>query len=235
MKNGLPYIITAGILAVGVLNSSGVIEVSFLDAPAPAPQPIEANAVRNVPVASEPLDLAARLAPIEELQEVNQQVETLSNAYAMMEQMFEDTQTELRDVEQELATTVAMLDEMAASDSCFDELNRRAKDYTVFFEVSSTTLSTSEIEKVVAFGSLFRSCPSVVLQVTGHSDAIGDDVANIVLSWERADAVTSVLEASGVDGTKIDSVGFGARVPLAQGDADGDLDRRVEFHVIQKS
>ena len=76
------------------------------------------------------------------------------------------------------------------------------------------------------------------VQVTGHSDGIGDDAYNRTLSQERAEAVGAVLEEElGADGPEIETEGVGADEPLAEetGSEGEDLpaaraqNRRVEI------
>ncbi len=115
---------------------------------------------------------------------------------------------------------------------CVEELRGMAPSLVVFFGSGSAALSDRGELNVRLFGAALQECPGVKVHVTGHSDAQGDDLVNLNLSWQRADNVVAALSGLGVDTTYVDAVGFGARVPYAQGDADEERDRRVEFHVL---
>lgn len=69
------------------------------------------------------------------------------------------------------------------------------------------------------------------IEVAGHTDADGDDAANLALSQARAEAVVAYLIAKGVKAEILTAKGYGETVPLqdnatAAGKAEN---RRVEF------
>lgn len=119
------------------------------------------------------------------------------------------------------------------SDACLDSLRVLAADSTVYFPPGSADLPPIAFEKLRAVGATFEQCPKAILHVTGHSDASGDEQKNLRLSWQRADNTVAALQAMGFDTARIDPVGFGTRLPSGQGDTNSDMDRRVEFHVLE--
>jgi outer membrane protein OmpA-like peptidoglycan-associated protein len=67
--------------------------------------------------------------------------------------------------------------------------------------------------------------------VYGHTDNVGNDVANQTLSEQRAASVKSYLESKGITSARIESKGMGSSKPVAdnatvQGKAQN---RRVEI------
>jgi OmpA-OmpF porin, OOP family len=74
------------------------------------------------------------------------------------------------------------------------------------------------------------------LRVEGHTDSVGDDVKNLKLSEARAQAVTKALVKLGVEGSRLEAVGFGEAKPIAdnsksQGRAQN---RRTEFNIVEQ-
>lgn len=71
------------------------------------------------------------------------------------------------------------------------------------------------------------------VEIAGHTDAWGDDMANLHLSERRARAVRDFLVAHGVDGSKLMTRGYGGSRPIADNlTADGRYaNRRIEFVV----
>jgi outer membrane protein OmpA-like peptidoglycan-associated protein len=62
---------------------------------------------------------------------------------------------------------------------------------------------------------MLRARPDVVLLVRGHTDSVGSDDVNHVLSAARAIAVVQYLIGRGVDSGQLQMVGLGADMPVA--------------------
>jgi outer membrane protein OmpA-like peptidoglycan-associated protein len=142
--------------------------------------------------------------------------------------------TVIANVEEELVKPVQ--ETIAAVDAdCFAEVRSLAAKSTIFYKTGSAALDTNALQKLRIFGQTVEKCDEVLVHVTGHSDAVGSEQANMAMSWKRADVAVASLTQLGVDTSQFDPVGFGARSPLSQGDSgDDDLNRRVEFHVLRK-
>lgn len=80
-----------------------------------------------------------------------------------------------------------------------------------------------------------ESRPGLHVQVEGHTDAQGDDAANLTLSQNRADAVRSYLVVAGVPATAVTATGYGESIPVADnGTAEGRAaNRRVDFTITE--
>ncbi len=73
------------------------------------------------------------------------------------------------------------------------------------------------------------------IELLGHTDAIGDNSYNILLSENRAKAVARYLIERGIDGTRISYQGFGSEQPLRENATSNGRkgNRRVEFRITQ--
>jgi OmpA-OmpF porin, OOP family len=76
-------------------------------------------------------------------------------------------------------------------------------------------------------------CPAASLEIGGHTDADGDEDANMKLSERRAQAVLEYLLRAGLPADRLHAVGYGQTVPVASNDtAEGKAqNRRIEFTV----
>jgi OOP family OmpA-OmpF porin len=72
------------------------------------------------------------------------------------------------------------------------------------------------------------------IEVVGHTDDVGDDAYNQDLSEKRAEAVRDYLVSSGVDASKIVTVGMGESMPVASNTTDEGRaeNRRVDVLVL---
>lgn len=72
------------------------------------------------------------------------------------------------------------------------------------------------------------------LQIAGHTDNVGNDQANLLLSKKRAEAVKTYLVSKGVPADRIRTLFFGETQPIASNDTeDGrQKNRRVEMTIV---
>lgn len=124
--------------------------------------------------------------------------------------------------------------QLTAGPSCVDALRDIAENSTVFFYSGGTQLTSRDVAQIRNIGAAMANCPEAIMQVSGHSDPSGDETTNIAVSWARADNTIAAFQSMGFDTSRMDPVGFGSRIPVAEGDNAGQDDRRVEFQVMEK-
>jgi outer membrane protein OmpA-like peptidoglycan-associated protein len=75
----------------------------------------------------------------------------------------------------------------------------------------------------------------VEISIEGHTDELGSDGYNDVLSQQRADMVKVMLVRFGVDAKRLVTKGFGKRRPVSEGhdEAAHQQNRRVEFIITR--
>ena len=73
------------------------------------------------------------------------------------------------------------------------------------------------------------------VEISGHTDNIGSDAANLKMSAKRAEAVKSFLVKSGCNPDNIMTQGYGSEKPIADNDTEEGRarNRRVEMRTIQ--
>lgn len=104
----------------------------------------------------------------------------------------------------------------------------------IFFNTGSYELlpaSNTELEKLAG---LLRVNPTLRVELGGHTDNVGADVANLALSEQRAQAVRDYVVAKGIDGTRVTFKGYGETKPVATNDTEEGraLNRRTEVTVL---
>ncbi len=104
---------------------------------------------------------------------------------------------------------------------------------SVLFEQGKPNLlpeSYPELDLVVAF---LQSNPTVMIELSGHTDNRGVAADNVNLSKERVETVKSYLISKGIDGKRISGKGYGGAKPIASNDnaETRKLNRRVEFTI----
>jgi len=106
----------------------------------------------------------------------------------------------------------------------------------VFFDTDKYDLrseSKIELNKVVDFMNLN---PSTVIEIGGHTDDVGSDQTNLILSENRAKAVVDYLATQGISQDRLSAKGYGESVPKASNDSEigRAQNRRTEFKVLSK-
>ncbi len=105
----------------------------------------------------------------------------------------------------------------------------------LFFETDKYELedkSKTELEKVVSF---LKANSNIVIQISGHTDNVGTDTYNQVLSEKRAKSVYSYLIKKGINPVQVDFVGLGSTEPVGPNDSEENrqLNRRIEFKIVK--
>ena len=91
----------------------------------------------------------------------------------------------------------------------------------VLFEFNSATLAPEAVARLTALAPrLARSATPGVVSIVGHSDSIGSEAVNQVLSEARAAAVRDVIAAARPD-LRFEVSGRGATSPVAPNQIDG--------------
>jgi len=98
------------------------------------------------------------------------------------------------------------------------------------FESNSAKLSEASYQELENLFTYLVKNARVKIEVSGHTDDVGDDQYNLELSKKRAKAVADYLLAKKIDSSRIRSFGFGETQPLLHSASEDarKLNRRVE-------
>lgn len=117
----------------------------------------------------------------------------------------------------------------------FDEkkvnLNERLIMNNLLFDFGKYSLQSSsfvELKKVIA---VLKANPSYKVEISGHTDNIGNKSSNITLSQNRAGAVRDYLVSQGINTNRISLQGFGSSQAIANNETEAGRakNRRVEI------
>jgi outer membrane protein OmpA-like peptidoglycan-associated protein len=116
-------------------------------------------------------------------------------------------------------------------------VQQRVGDYlngkTIEFETASAVLLPRGKAILDTVATLLRNAPDARIEVGGHTDNQGDDASNMELSVRRSQSTRDYLVAKGIDGERLDPIGFGESKPVAPNTTiEGrQRNRRIEFHL----
>jgi outer membrane protein OmpA-like peptidoglycan-associated protein len=110
------------------------------------------------------------------------------------------------------------------------EFDKAIRGMTTYFEFDKFDLHEEAMNALTANRGVLSSTPLCTIYVLGHTDSVGDEQYNDVLSDKRAAAVAQFLETLGVTNTRIVRRHFGEQHPASQGDRSRN--RRVELRAV---
>jgi outer membrane protein OmpA-like peptidoglycan-associated protein len=104
----------------------------------------------------------------------------------------------------------------------------------IFFESGKSEIrpeSTPELQNLIR---VMKNNPSIKIEISGHTDNVGDPKANLALSEIRANEVMKYLVINGIDKSRITAKGYGSTVPLESNDTEEGRkqNRRTEFKIL---
>ncbi|MES2513792.1 MAG: OmpA family protein [Bacteroidota bacterium] len=106
----------------------------------------------------------------------------------------------------------------------------------LLFETSQSTLLKESYPALNALADQLSAQPTTTIEIKGHTDNVGDDIKNQLLSEKRAKAVFDYLISKHISANRLSYKGLGGKEPIANNDTeDGrSKNRRVTFTIISK-
>ena len=95
-------------------------------------------------------------------------------------------------------------------------------------------MEPTSIALLTAVIDVTERCPQFDLEVSGHTDATGNDENNQRLSESRAQSVAKYLINNGVDESRVTARGYGETRPIAVNNSASNRakNRRIEFTIV---
>lgn len=105
----------------------------------------------------------------------------------------------------------------------------------IFFDVAKATLRSESYPELERLAGLMTQNSKMMIELSGHTDNVGSDEANLKLSDERAKSVTDHLISLGIKAERIIAKGYGETKPVTTNDTEEgrQLNRRVEFTILK--
>ena len=106
----------------------------------------------------------------------------------------------------------------------------------VNFPTDSYSIDEQVMNILNEFIAFLESNPSVKVGIHGHTDNVGNEQSNLMLSTNRAKAVMNYLILEGISASRLEYNGFGESKPIAsnQTAAGRAKNRRTEFVILSK-
>lgn len=103
----------------------------------------------------------------------------------------------------------------------------------ILFKNNSFELPTAafiELDKLV---QVLNENPSIKLEISGHTDSIGKQEDNLILSSNRAKSIVNYLNSKNIDIKRLSYKGYGSSKPIADNNSEEgrSKNRRTEFTV----
>jgi len=103
----------------------------------------------------------------------------------------------------------------------------------ILFEIGRASIQHESDAVLDNLTSIAMRCPEAKIEVSGHTDSVGNDDTNMELSRRRAEAVADYLTKAGIVTERITAVGYGKTHPIASNETEEGRaqNRRIEFQV----
>jgi len=103
----------------------------------------------------------------------------------------------------------------------------------ISFDTDSAVLTAESSVQLDNVATILRAYPQAHVAVVGHTDSVGNEADNVVLSRARANTVAAKLTANGVQPRRVHAEGYGSQRPIADNTTEAGRaeNRRVELAV----
>jgi OmpA-OmpF porin, OOP family len=115
------------------------------------------------------------------------------------------------------------------------EINKPIPLNNVNFETNKSDLLESSFAELKVVLDFLQKKPHIKIEISGHTDNTGNEVANIKLSADRARAVYDYLLVNGITSGRLTFKGYGSSIPKVNNDTPENraINRRVEFRIVK--
>ena len=141
-------------------------------------------------------------------------------------------------------TSQSVIDSICAKRSPCDPLDTLDTDglyaelakSKILFDFASSVLRTESYRPLQILAKILKKNPNMIVELGGHTDAVGIVNKNIAQSEERAESARLYLLSIGVNPNQVVSKGYADETPIAPNTTDEgrQLNRRVDFKVISQ-
>lgn len=106
----------------------------------------------------------------------------------------------------------------------------------IFFEFAKADLKPESFPALNRVLDLMREYPTIGVELSGHTDCVGNDSYNMKLSQSRAESCRSYLLQQGISPDRITAVGYGKTRPIdpnCDPKRGNQVNRRTEFKILR--
>jgi outer membrane protein OmpA-like peptidoglycan-associated protein len=104
----------------------------------------------------------------------------------------------------------------------------------IFFDSGKADLRPESFAELDKLQKLLKQNPSLKVEISGHTDNVGKDSDNQLLSEKRALSVLEYLVKNGANVLNIKSIGYGISKPIVPNDSEENrqINRRIEMKIL---
>jgi len=104
----------------------------------------------------------------------------------------------------------------------------------ILFETNAATLSEISFFELTRVFKMMEDNPSLVVEVAAHTDDVGSESSNLLLSQRRAESVASYLTENNIPANRFVYKGYGESQPLVPNESEETRakNRRVVLKVL---
>ena len=123
----------------------------------------------------------------------------------------------------------------APSSSLKEKVSQPIVLRNIFFETASAVLLKASLFELHKLFRLLDEHPDMKIQLNGHTDDVGSELDNLLLSENRAKAVYQFLIEKGISMERLNYKGFGESQPIDTNETEKGRqnNRRTEFEIIK--
>ncbi|WP_420147979.1 OmpA family protein [Spirosoma sp.] len=105
----------------------------------------------------------------------------------------------------------------------------------IYFNVSKFDLKPESYPELDRLVTIMQSNPTMQIRLEGHTDTVGDFDSNVELSRNRVNEVKRYLVNKGVNGSRVETVGYGPSRPINTNKSlkERPENRRVEMVIVK--
>ncbi len=115
------------------------------------------------------------------------------------------------------------------------EVNAKIELRPIFFQQSKAVVLEASYEELERLVTILQESPNLHIRIEGHTDNVGKAEDLLQLSEDRANAIRDFLIKKGCASNRIETKGYGAKIPINTNDSDElrAKNRRVEIIITK--
>ncbi len=120
---------------------------------------------------------------------------------------------------EEVVTTGISDSRTYKQDFLLASVSKPVKMNNVFYEFGKWELTEASSQELMGLVRLLRDNPNITIELSAHTDMVGDSVTNLTLSEKRAQACVDFLISNGIEAARLTPVGYGKNMPVVATEA----------------
>lgn len=115
---------------------------------------------------------------------------------------------------EEISTVGLTTGKLFTNDIQLASISKPVQVNNIFYELGKWTLTADSEAGLKDLAKLLNDNPNITMEIGAHTDMIGPNYENVILSKKRAQAVIDYLIKAGIDEERITPVGYGEDSPV---------------------